>query len=436
MRSAQNSLNIICLQTGQSLVEILIAVSILSISALGLTGSIVHLGQSKKKAEQVSYILALESSIAASMADSSNYTDEQKQMLREGTVPNDLALNLQLPNSPTDTLRIQRGQRAFLSSQLEICDEIDRVDCIYSFQFEVVNKRSLDPLLPETFGLAYRIELQSENTIPSVIGVELPSEEVEDYELEIPPAVYRLNNENGCADDELFVIGLSRLTGQVSCIKKPTNSCAANEVMTGYTVGLTSTFPASLQLQVRCQPVVANVSCPEKYSLQSLSVSGYNLNGTCTYAGTAAETGSELFRPLNLSYGEALACPEDYSVPSATTLCGFETLNNNIGTCSFIGSWSANVNVQNGSWPDPSNPAATCSQRITTTWSPVNTTVEENLSTGVRVQESRSGRGVSCRLEIPQRTCPGSSYSGRLTLLPTCLLNPPFVSAIPASTSL
>lgn len=389
------------------------------------------LGQSKKKAEQVSYVLALESSIASAIADSSSYTESQRELLRAGQVPSDLQLNVQLPNSPSGTFSAQRGQVVFLNTSLSSCGELDGVDCIYSFQFEVKNKNELLPSLPVTFGVAYQIQMQVENALPLSVGSEAPFDDISDYELEIPPSVYRVRDENGCADDELFVVGLNRLTGSVNCIKRPTNSCATNEVMTGYIVGTNPSL--QLQLQVRCQPIQAQVTCPSKYSLQSISLSGYVLSGQCTYAGNEEDSyGSDI---VTTSVGQATisACPEDYSVSTAS-LCEVVRLSNTTANCMYnryppvFAAWTS----AGGPW---ANGAQLCSQRRRVTHDPVPTVhMVEDLSTGVRAISTRAGRNMNCQLEVPLAVC-GASYSGRVSYFPQCSLDAGFRPTVPASTS-
>lgn len=412
-------------QSGQSIVEVLIASSILTISALGLTSSLVNLGQSKKKSEQVSYVLALESSIASALSDSSSYSEAQRASFRAGTVPADLRMNLQLPNSPTGTLSVQRGQLIYLDTQLQACAGFDE-ECIYSFEFEVRNKNELEPLLPVTFGVAYRIEMRSEDSLPLAVGADRPFDAVEDFELEIPPAVYRIRDQNGCADDELFVIGLNRASGAVQCIKRPTNSCAANEVVTGYRVGTTADL--RLQLQLECQAVTANVTCPAKYSLQSISMSGYTLNGQCIYAGTEdGDFGSNIISG-NVGQANMLACPEDYSVDSSST-CSIQQLSNVTADCMYNRHPPVQGAIENGGpWDDPDIPGTQlCPRRAFVTHNPVPTLhMVENLSTGVTLLPvTRSGRNISCQISVPQAVC-GATYSGRITYQPQCDLDAGF----------
>lgn len=244
---------------------------------------------------------------------------------------------------------------------------------------------------------AYRIEFlpRPGTTPPSPFGAAQWPPRPEDFNQVISYDLYRRQNGNSkCAAGEMFVSGINRGDGSVSCVRPASRRLATNEIAKGVeysAAGNTLEFKYATLKQA---------NCPSRYVMQDLDPASLESSpsGLCVYRYKKELPWMQAW-PSGAQGVSGAFCPmEDY-----------EAVGNGACTMSI-------VTTTNGHCP------ATCTNADGSTY---DCSTYPAPDTAHRIEQSISGPNVSCRLiQTGTQQC-GASWQGQVNWSGVCRITVP-----------
>ena len=211
-------------QKGFTLVEVLIASVIVSVSVLGLSTSLVGLGHSRKKSVAVSNSIAIENALVAAITDINSYEEgntdakakELQRTLAQGSLPQSLTLKLKFNNITVDVALTSSSPAVTLFDEnLNLCFGGFSKVCPYKLTLQSRSGAN------RQYEVIYQIEVHQDLAVVQPSGTAKNPDGTYKDPLAIPVELYKPGFKNACDKDETSAIGMDPVTGEVNCIKKP-----------------------------------------------------------------------------------------------------------------------------------------------------------------------------------------------------------------------
>lgn len=387
---------------GFSLVEVMVALALILISALALGWSINELRKNKIRSELISGVSAIESALTNELMDEANYADPAvKSALRAMTVPPGLEFRVQgtAVNRPFD-FRISPGGTRNFDRRLNDCTTYPSPDCNIQLELELAPQGG-------RMAYAYRLTTQNEEIARTLqyqgMGSQTNSATFNSSEFKVTiPYEYYLNALLLMCDSTNATVGIrgvNRDFGTVSCIQQPQTPCPQGTLPKGLR------FEASTaSVEFDCGAPAQTATCPSNYSLLQLDTRSLDpaatKSGTCVYTHARFASGPS-YGPADSISGRV--CPANYRSQSTCTLTNITQTN---GWCP----------AQYTCTPNPSPLPPTC---VLTTPAYVQTPTPGSAS----LSEDAFGN-ATCSVFRPSQSC-GAQWDAQVNMTVGCVLAVP-----------
>lgn len=404
--------------SGFSLIESMIAIGIVTSSALVLTWAMSELQKNRLKVEYITGASALEASLTQAMVDANNYSDTAvKASLQQSQVPTGLALKVQgTTGAQNINFTISPGQTVGLDRNFQPCTANANAPCAYTVAID---------LQPVDNRMAYAYTIKT--ALPDVSLNYQPTSgnaatATKNYSVTIPYENY-LSSLSLMCDPSRFlgVRGVNSGTGNVACIKLPDSSvaCPARTVAKSLTM-VADPSGGDPSVAFQCGGL-QTASCPTGYSLNTIDTrsldSGATKSGQCVYSLAHTAAGPTLT-------GQSIVgqvCPPNYLSQSTCTVV---TTSSAQGVCQ-PNPWCDQYSCSSSGYSE--NPVGTmtatinysCSHSITKTVPavPAQVVFTQNRAGGLAADGM-----VDCHLAMQPQQC-GATWQGQAQLQVNCVLN-------------
>lgn len=404
---------------GYSLVELLIAVAILSVSGLAFAWAFSQLAKNNTRLSLTSAVTSIEASLSSELLDEANYPTAVRRELKDGLLPPP-SLKFQLTGETMGSnfsVALLPGRPVGLTSQLQVCNAFPSSDCPIQLLLAIAKSGS-------GFAYAYRIQAQHPSVALNYTGAGaglaasssnfVPA----DYTVAIPLEYYLETMLLECPANSLAVKGIDTATGNVICISQPTVACPDKRLPKRIEY-----VQASNSIELTCGSTIQTAACPPDYFLNSIdtrTLDGGIKTGTCVYHKASAISGPSL-GPSRRIAGQV--CPAGYRSQSSCFIVNASSASGTNPNWCYV--WDYNCGSASGSY-----------QSSVGTW---HRTIPKDLCTsqGPRIFPANSGNAVltensppgyaDCSLHLRQQDW-GATWAGQVQLNIRCVLD---TAAIP-----
>ena len=278
-------------QFGLSIVEGLVATAIVVTTAVGTASLVSYIGKQSRRTQLLNRAVTVQSTLVNGVLDKTQYSTSTNDPVHNAKIQQFIAsrsaTGLPILAHPEVTTPLPAGTSApFLAivgrrvgyniddtSATVSCGE---KQCPIWVDFDI---RCIG--LSQGCRAAYRITttpLAKDDVVPAPLGAPgvtnatNPGAFVDfdpsDYTLPISYDFFEQRPMSDCSGDadSIFITGVDRTTGEVSCIRKDTNTCPAPMIAHGVAVDIVDGRRA---LMLQCHPL-ANVQCDDNYVLQAM----------------------------------------------------------------------------------------------------------------------------------------------------------------------
>ncbi|MEZ0391622.1 MAG: type II secretion system protein [Pseudobdellovibrionaceae bacterium] len=437
---------------GFSLIEILAATALISVSALGLGMGLQKMAKSRQNVKTVTAGMAIESAIQAAIQDPVQYDSEAIYDMRNGlnnvrTMSFDLTVAL-ADSADVSTVTIPTNSNVYFNSNGSVCSSCLENTTDWAFKAQIEIERQNVPGAPGilTYGLAYRFQYNPNLYIFKNMGVadnagsgspsgsgsgSGPSAFTNsDFKWIIPREIYMNPAGQSCAlgSQNVVVTGIDTNTGQVNCLKvgdaDPATRCAPGQVATGWTYETSPSGAKLPKLKMACKNIAPAGNCPSlapgyDYAVQSIVPDSFDPNATSPRQGRCIFI-ADRTQAVAMHSGTSKRsvrfdiCPDFYTFVPAPARAATN------------GCWFSSVTPLQG-WRAQACPAGYTGQD----W-----VQDVDPALPLAVTGVVSGSSVTCTLQNDQQTLPPgpTNYSGYQALVRvagTCVLNPDESVAMP-----
>lgn len=266
---------------GSSIVTVLMAAGLISISVVGLGTIMSNLGKTSQKSRLISTTLALESALVNAIQDEDNYASVRDTMAAVSAPMSVTGLELKSNGEKIAVV----GTPLYYDLNGKICSHSN---CPIKLEADI----RCTPASPyASCSAAYRISTKpatGEGTAAPVASVGAKGSGAftnADYVIPILYNFYVQKSAAACDPSAtLAVTGFSRDTGIPYCIEKPQSACPAGTIAKAIT--FTNTTDLNGRLAFACSPL-KKLTCPTGYSIQNFSPTSLDSSpsGTCVFIG-------------------------------------------------------------------------------------------------------------------------------------------------------
>ncbi|RYZ95130.1 MAG: hypothetical protein EOP11_25415, partial [Proteobacteria bacterium] len=244
-------------QRGDSLITVMIASSVLGGAAL-MAGSIMKLGKKEADFSTVTgTVLAVESQLILGLRSATTYDSSATASLRAGGSINGVSINMQKNSASVRIASI--GSAVTLDRKGDTCTG---APCAITTNVDV-------RCVSGTCRAAYQILVNAAvagTPIPPIGSAVWPPIYPRDYDTVISYDIYkRQDADNVCPAGELFVSGMNRHTGKVTCVRRSTRTLASNQIAKKVE------YDSSTRAMEFVGQNLVSATCPAKYRLRAAS---------------------------------------------------------------------------------------------------------------------------------------------------------------------
>jgi hypothetical protein len=323
---------------GFTIIEILVASSLILMSGVFLASSYEAYGDASEKVNLVIQAGNLESAVVQSFSDAANFSG-QEATLRAGNLPNPLNMGIRIGANTVNIPLTGNGIIAsqFFQKDLTTCAGFSDV-CIYRLELAVLIVQRVfgsPPSSLDEFAFAYRITINPNLDVARIGNLGVTHNNINfsnaDYIHYLPRDLYRLNLGSCTASGQIAMHGFDRDTGEAVCLNEPvaSDSCGDGQIAKSLQFE-----PNGNRLRLNCVDLNQTFTCPPHYSFVRLVPAqldnGSPGNNWCIHTAASTGTHPNTYSGVQIS---GQICPAGYSVSNSCTSLVYSSTQ---GSCNML----------------------------------------------------------------------------------------------------